>query len=55
MEFKEEENKIIYKTYNNITFEFVLAEKIDMEQMKKIQPINNNISIAERAKLWNCF
>ncbi|MCL2774198.1 MAG: hypothetical protein FWD71_12730 [Oscillospiraceae bacterium] len=51
--YDEQNNKLIYKTYNNRVFENVLAEKIELSDFERKNEIDNSLSVAEKMARWD--
>jgi len=51
--YDEENEKLVYKTYDNRIFKNFLAEKIEMNIFERSNEIDNSISIVEKMARWN--
>ena len=49
----EQNNRLIYTTYNNKVFENVLAEKIETGDFERVNEVDNSLSVVEKMKRWN--
>ena len=51
--YDEQNQKLIYTTYDNIIFENILAEKIEMSNFERKNEIDNSLSVTEKMTRWN--
>jgi len=50
--FDEENNRLVYITYDNKEFENELSEKISLDDLIKENEVDNSLTIAEKLALW---
>jgi len=51
--YDEQNQKLIYTTYDNRVFENILAEKIEMSDFERKNEIDNFLSVVEKMARWN--
>jgi len=51
--YDEQNKKLIYTTYDNKTFENILAEKIEMSDFEGKNEIDHSLSVVEKMARWN--
>ena len=58
IEFVDTNPRLIYTIFDGTKFELTLAEEIDMNDFKKINEIDNSLTVAQKMALWevgNCL
>jgi len=56
--FDKNKGNLIYTMYNGEIFDLILAEKINMEDLNKVNEINDKLTVAQKMAIWEvgkCF